>query len=361
MSLYAAANERLDAFTGPTSLDRPEVKGYDLNQGLNYSKMWQTLSHTGFQATNLGKAIDRVNQMIKWRLSHEPVTADTPAHLRDPEVRENVRCTIFLGYTSNMSSCGMREYIRYLCQHKMVDAIVTTCGGIEEDFMKCMTPFYIGDFYLKGKTLRSEGINRTGNLLVPMKNYHTLQDWMGPIMKQMHKEQTENGTVWSPSKIINRLGKEINNEESVYYWCWKNDIPVFSPAITDGEIGDIIFDHTYTNGPGFVVDIAQDVVKINEIALRAHKSGILIVGGGVIKHHICNAQIRRGGADLSVYVNTAVDYDGSDSGATPDEAVSWGKISDKAEPVKIWAEATLVLPTLIGETFARNFDLAKRT
>jgi len=174
MSLYTAANDRLDAFVGPTSLDRPEVKGYDLNQGLNYTKMWQTLSNTGFQATNLGKAIDRVNQMIKWRLSHEKVTAATPAHLRDPVVRENVRCTIFLGYTSNMSSCGMREYIRYLCQHKMVDAIVTTCGGIEEDFMKCMTPFYIGDFYLKGKTLRKEGINRTGNLLVPMKNYYTL-------------------------------------------------------------------------------------------------------------------------------------------------------------------------------------------
>ena len=361
MSLFTAANERLDAFIGPDSLDRPQVRGYDLNEGLNYSKMWQTLSQTGFQATNLGKAIDRVNQMIRWRLSHEKVTVETPAHLRDPKVREQVRCTIFLGYTSNMSSCGMREYIRYLCQHKMVDAIVTTCGGIEEDFMKCMTPFYIGDFYLKGKTLRKEGINRTGNLLVPMKNYYTLQDWMGPIMRQMHKEQIENGTLWSPSKIINRLGKEINNEESVYYWCWKNDIPVFSPAITDGEIGDIIVDHTYEHGPGFIVDIAQDVVKINEIALRAHKSGIVIVGGGVIKHHICNAQIRRGGADFSVYVNTAVDYDGSDSGATPDEAVSWGKINDNAEPVKIWAEATLVLPVLIGETFARNFDIAKRT
>lgn len=89
--------------------------------------------------------------------------------------------------------------------------------------------------------------------------------------------------------MINRMGKEINNEESIYYWCWKNDIPVFSPALTDGEVGDIIFDHTYENGPGFILDIASDVVKINEIALRAHKSGILIAGGGVIKHHICNA------------------------------------------------------------------------
>ncbi len=109
------------------------------------------------------------------------------------------------------------------------------------------------------------------------------------------------------------------------------------------------------------MDIGNDIVKINEIALKAQKSGIIIVGAGVIKHHICNAQIRRGGADYSVYINTAVDMDGSDSGADPDEAISWGKINAEADPVKVWAEASLVLPILIAETFAKNFNLAKRT
>ena len=51
---------------------------------------------------------------------------------------EGQRCTVFLGYTSNMISCGNRDIIRYLCQHKMVDCIVTTGGGIEEDFIKCL-------------------------------------------------------------------------------------------------------------------------------------------------------------------------------------------------------------------------------
>jgi deoxyhypusine synthase len=189
--LVEEADKRLDSFKGPESLPRPIVKGYDLNQGVDYSKIFAGLKTTGFQATNLGRAIEKVNEMISWRLSHEKITPDTPAHLRDPVVRANTRCTIFLGYTSNMSSCGMREYIRYLCQHKMVDAIVTTCGGIEEDFMKCRSPFYMGDFHLDGATLRRKGINRTGNLLVPMANYHKFRDFAEPVFKQMHKEQIE--------------------------------------------------------------------------------------------------------------------------------------------------------------------------
>lgn len=92
--------------------------------------------------------------MIKWRLSDEPIAQNETEELKILENRQKVRCTIFLGYTSNMTSCGMREYIRYLCQHKMIDCIVTTCGGIEEDFMKCLAPHYMGDFYLKGKDLR---------------------------------------------------------------------------------------------------------------------------------------------------------------------------------------------------------------
>ena len=68
-------------------------------------------------------------------------------------------CTIFLGYTSNMASCGVRETIRFLVQHKMVDCIVATAGGIEEDFIKCLAPTFLGDFALDGRTLRGKFIH----------------------------------------------------------------------------------------------------------------------------------------------------------------------------------------------------------
>ena len=136
------------------SAEGTKVVGYDFNKGLDYNAVFATLKSTGFQATSLGQAIDEVNRMIKWRLSDEPIAEDEDEQYKDPEVRAKTRCTIFMGYTSNMASCGMREYIRYLCQHKMIDCIVTTTGGIEEDFMKCFGSHWVGDFHLKGTTLR---------------------------------------------------------------------------------------------------------------------------------------------------------------------------------------------------------------
>ena len=113
----------------------------------------------------------------------------------DPELRARTKCTIFLSYTSNLISSGIRETILFLVKHKMVDCVVTTAGGIEEDFIKCLAPTYLGSFGLKGKDLREKGVNRIGNLLVPNNNYCLFEDWFSPILKAMTREQVEDGKV----------------------------------------------------------------------------------------------------------------------------------------------------------------------
>lgn len=127
------------------------------------SQMMKAFRHTGFQATNIGLAIEQIQQMRSWRLDQVPFKegVDNP-DLAPPEVRKRIRARIFLSYTSNQISCGQREVLRFLVQHKMVDCIVTTAGGIEEDIMKCLQPTFMGDFKLDGKSLRKKGINRIG-------------------------------------------------------------------------------------------------------------------------------------------------------------------------------------------------------
>jgi deoxyhypusine synthase len=158
--------------------------------------------------------------------------------------------------------------------------------------------------------------------------------------------------------MIHRLGKEINHPDSVYYWCYKNSIPVYCPALTDGSLGDMIFFHAFKN-PGLILDLVGDICTLNQSAVHAKKTGMIILGGGVVKHHVCNANLMRNGADYTVFVNTGQEFDGSDSGAHPDEAVSWGKIRSTCKPVKVFADATLVFPLLVSQTFARSFHAQK--
>lgn len=184
-------------------------------------------------------------------------------------------------------------------------------------------------------------MNRIGNLVVPNSNYCAFEDWVVPILDQMLLEQeasknTQEPLVWAPSTIIHRLGKEINNDASICYWAYKNQIPVFCPALTDGSLGDMLYFHTFKSSPQILdISITRDIRKINDIAMNAKRAGMIILGGGLVKHHIANACLMRNGAESAVYINTAQEFDGSDAGARPDEAVSWGKIKVDGDSVKV--------------------------
>jgi deoxyhypusine synthase len=344
-------------------------------------RLMKSFMTTGFQATNLALAVEQIRQMRSWRLSDVEWKEGDDEALKPLHVRERIRARIFFAYTSNQISSGQREVLKFLVKNKMVDCIVTTAGGIEEDIIKCFQPTYMGDFKLSGKELRKKGINRIGNLLVPNKNYCDFEDWMSPLISKMHDEQDTanvawvkevanrdaNSTepfppkfVWTPSKFIRRMGLEVNHPDSVLYWAAVNDIPVFCPALTDGSVGDMIFFHSYKR-PGFVLDIAEDIRRINDLAVQSHCSGQIIIGGGLVKHHTCNANLMRNGADYSVYINTGHDFDGSDSGASPDEAISWGKIRITAKPVKVTVEATIAFPLIVSQTFAKDEDEWKKS
>ncbi|KAK3244524.1 hypothetical protein CYMTET_45864 [Cymbomonas tetramitiformis] len=253
----------------------PTIRGYDFAQGVDYPALLNSMMTTGFQASSFGQAVEEIKRMISWRLSQDSLdkTRSGEEDLPEPE-RANVRCKIFLGFTSNLVSAGVRETIKYLFQNCMVDCAVTTAGGIEEDLIKCLAPTYMGDFHLDGRDLRQRGLNRIGNMLVPNDNYCKFEDWIMPILDQMLKEQLEEGITWTPSKVIWRLGKEIDNEDSICYWAYKNKIPIFCPAITDGSIGDMLYFHTFKN-PGLIVDLVQDIRRANK--KLGQSSGLCVV------------------------------------------------------------------------------------
>lgn len=305
------------------------IKGYNFNKGVNYGKLIDSFATTGFQASHLSQAIDITNEMLEEKAS------------------------IFLGYTSNIVSSGVREIIRYLVENKKVNILVTTAGGVEEDIIKCLGEFILGDFKANGKELREKGINRIGNIFVPNNRYVDFEKFVGPILEEAYKEQKKTGKILTSSELIWKLGEKISNEESIYYWAYKNKIPVFCPALTDGSLGDMIyfFKHKHED---FILDISEDVKKLNDTTIGLKKAGAIILGAGVVKHAILNALMMRNGADYAIYINTEQEYNGSDAGAMPEEAVSWGKILPEAKKIKVYGDATILFPLLVAESFARK-------
>jgi deoxyhypusine synthase len=305
------------------------IKGYSFEGKFNLSNFLESYGSTGFQAAHFHKALKIMKRM------------------QAEKKKDTEGITIFLGYTSNMVSSGVRESIRYLVKNRMVDAIVTTAGGIEEDIIKCIKPFMMGDFRAKGAALREKGINRIGNIFVPNDRYCSFEDFLTPILKELYERQMKENKIATPSEIIRILGERIDNPESIYYWAAKNNIPVFCPAITDGSIGDITFFFKY-RFKELKIEIADDAFKLNKMAIDAKKTGCIVLGGGLVKHQVLNANLMREGADYAVYINTAVEYDGSDSGAEPEEAISWGKLAVGAEHVKVHGDATILFPLLVA-------------
>ena len=305
------------------------VRGYDFGNGVNYPEIVESFASTGFQATHLSHAIGIVNKMIE------------------------SKATIFLGYTSNMVSSGLREIFRYLVQHKKVHVVVTTAGGIEEDIIKCLGDFILGDFRASGKALREKGINRIGNIFVPNSRYVKFEAFLQSILEGLYQEQVKTKKISAVSDFIWLLGEKINDERSILYWAWKNKIRIYCPAITDGAIGDNIYFFKHKH-PDFAMDITEDTKRLNDTTIGQEKTGLIILGAGVVKHSILNANMFRNGADYAVYINTAQEFDGSDAGALPEEAISWGKLLPEANTVKVFADATIVFPIIVAETFAKK-------
>lgn len=263
---------------------------------------------------------------------------------------------VFVAYTSNLISSGLRDVFAALARERLVDGFLSTAGGVEEDVIKCLGQTLLAKFNLDGKELRRQGVNRIGNLIVPNDNYCAFEDFLMPVLKSIHETQTE--SQWSrmtaPSDYIHAMGAALESEHpdtcshSLVYWCYKNDIPLFSPAITDGSIGDMIYFYNFSK-KGLVVDPVQDVVRLR--ALGAGGTGAnscVILGAGLPKHHLLsNIAMSR-----VVVVTTGMEADGASSSCTLEDDRSCGLLSGSAEVVRVQGDATLIFPLLLARTAA---------
>jgi deoxyhypusine synthase len=253
------------------------------------------------------------------------------------------RCTKFLSFPAAPIATGLRGVIVDMIKENMVDVIITASGTLDHDLARTWGHYYHGSFDLDDAKLLRLGYHRLGNLLVPLDDYgptieKKLQPWLEEIYSGGKKSM-------STEELCIGLGRMVDDEDSLLYWAEKKGVPVFVPGPMDGAVGSQVW--LFANRRSdFQIDVIKDEKRLADIVFDSKKSGAMIIGGGISKHHTLWWNQFKGGLDYACYITTAVEWDGSLSGAQVKEAISWGKVRAKAEKTTLYADATTVLPLI---------------
>ncbi|MFQ5941791.1 MAG: deoxyhypusine synthase [Nitrososphaerales archaeon] len=259
------------------------------------------------------------------------------------------RCFKFISFVGAVISTGLRGIIRDIMKMKLFDAVITTCGALDHDIARTYSNYYEGDFRFDDVKLARSRIHRLGNVLVPRDSYGPLIE--SKVQKFLNSICSKGKREVATYELCEMLGKTLKTS-SFLYWAAKNKIPVFVPGIMDGAVGSQVWLFAQQHRD-FKINLVKDCDKLSDLVFEAKRSGALMIGGGISKHHTLWWNQFRDGLDYAVYITTAPEYDGSLSGALVREAISWAKVKMRAKHATIHGEATIIIPFLFAAMLKR--------
>jgi deoxyhypusine synthase len=297
-------------------LTKGNVEDYSIdNKNLN-EIISQMANSGGFESVNLIEGINILKKMIA-----EP------------------KCTKFLSFVGSIISTGLRGIIKDMVKENMFNCIITTCGALDHDLARSFVKYYAGDFNIEDYYLKKNNIHRLGNIFIPTENYGPLiESKIQEYLQEFYKDFKE----FACYELLDYIGSKLG-ESSFLYWAHKNKIPIIVPGIVDGAVGNQLW-LFYQNHKDMHFNILKDQTRISDIIFEANKTGALMLGGGISKHHTLWWNQFRDGLDYAVYITTASEWDGSLSGAEVKEAISWNKVKSEAKQITIHGEITTLLP-----------------
>ncbi len=261
---------------------------------------------------------------------------------------KRAKAKIFLTFTSNMVTSGLRGFFAQLCRLEIPSILVTTSGSIEEDIMKTLgEKFSILNFYADDTALHEKGENRVGNLVINTESYMKFEDLMAEFLGRIYEKKKR----ISSSELLKEIGLMLEQfegrENSILYQAAKNDIPIYCPGIVDSSFGFHLFMFQQKH-EDFIVDTIMDMSRIILDLDFDEKKGLIALGGSISKHYAVFSALLSGGFDYAVYMTTSHASSGSMSGATTEEAKSWGKLKDSAEAATVIGDVSITFPLMMS-------------
>ncbi len=249
----------------------------------------------------------------------------------------------FLSFTGNLISTGLRGVFAQLIESGLFDIVITTCGSLDHDIARASGGKYLkGFFEADDAELKEEGMHRLGNVFIPFESYGLTVE---RFVQRLVKEASAKKKVWGIRELLKLAGSMLKGDpNSILGAAYRKGVKVYVPGYVDGAFGTDLFIHSQFTG--LTVDLFRDMKELSDAVFQSKVSAALVIGGGISKHHTIWWNQFKEGLDYSVYITTAVEWDGSLSGAKTREAISWGKLKPKGKHVTVYGDATVLLPII---------------
>jgi deoxyhypusine synthase len=320
-----------------------------VDAGMSVADLVEQYGRAGIGAADLAEAVDVTGTMF------------------DDDV------TCFMGLAGAMVPTGMRAIVTDLIRAGHVDALVTTGANLTHDAIEAIGgKHHHGREEGEGRTLREhdeqlrdEQVDRIYNVYLPQEHFatfesHLLEEVFPPI------EEGE-GTV-GIARFTSELGRAnaavneregVEEDAGVAAAAYEHDVPIYCPAIQDSVLGLQAWLRSQVSP--FSLDALADMSELNDLAYEAERAGAFVVGGGVPKNYVLQTMLVTPGAyDYAVQLTMDPPQTGGLSGATLDEARSWGKLEKEARNVSVYGDATITLPLVVAGALDRRAADASR-
>jgi deoxyhypusine synthase len=294
------------------------VHQFKINENDNIVNLISSLKNTGFNAKRLAIACEIYEQMV-----------------------QDKDCVKFFGLAGALVPAGMQKIIHDFIEEGYIDILVTTGASLTHDIAETLGFHHLqGDLSVTevdDSELHNQELNRIYDVFLPNKVYEGIEEFVSKLEIP--------DVNMSVSSFLKFLGDKLpENESSILKICAEKNIPIFCPAFTDSGLAlQLGFHHQKLNLNHF-----KDMLKMVDIAWDTKNAGICIIGGGVPKNFIMQSlQFCPNSAEYAIQITMDRPEQGGLSGAPLQEAISWGKISEKAKFSTVIADATIVLPLIL--------------
>jgi deoxyhypusine synthase len=323
------------------AFDHDPVGHARVSSGMTVSELATEYGSAGIGAANLADAIDVAGEMFA-----------------------SEETTVFFGLAGAMVPAGMRAIVTDLIRAGHIDALVTTGANLTHDAIEA-----IGGKHHHGahehpdfedrefdEKLREEGVDRIYNVYLPQEHFTLFENHLREEVFDAIGEEVV--SIAEFTRELGRANAEVNDRENVSedsgiaaaaYEC---DVPIYAPAIQDSVLGLQAWLHSQVSG--FSLDALSDMSPLNDLAYEADSTAAFVVGGGVPKNYVLQTMLVTPGAyDYAIQLTMDPPQTGGLSGATLDEARSWGKLEPDAKNVSVYADATITLPLVVAGALDR--------